>query len=331
MLPSDLVDRPPEDQSEVDRPPEDQIEELDGPVAGPPTVGELLGSYATPDDIIFEDEEQPTGELGKPLGEHGWIDVIHHDEIDSTQAFVERQHTTFNQAKLTVVTADFQTAGRGTRDRVWTAGKSKSILMTFFFRFPLYQPTHFVNRNAPNVTKVLSLAIVETLKWASGNPRDVNFNMKWPNDVVANDHKIAGVLARALLNKGRLDGVVIGTGVNLNQLQEEMDAINRPVWPATSLKAITKREEEFDIPAVRNHLIQSFAAELKLFFHEGFPAFRDRVNAHEVFLGKPVRFRVSEYEEYDGVFQGVDQDGNITLRLRNGAMKTFPSGEIIPK
>jgi len=273
--------------------------------------------------------------LAPRIESEGWFDEVHFAEIDSTQSYVEREHESFNQARLTVVSADHQTAGRGTRDRTWEARKGKTITVTFYFRFPPDQPTDFVNRNAPNVTKVLSLAVVDALRWASGSnphPRaDLRINMKWPNDVVANGQKIAGVLARAVVHKGRLDGIIIGTGVNINQTSEEMALINRPVWPATSLRAVTGSTEDFDVASVRRRLVLSFGAELQTFFAGGFPAFRSRVNDLEVLIGTEVRFRVSDTEVIDGIFDGVDEDGLIVLRLPDGSTRPLPSGEIIPK
>lgn len=263
--------------------------------------------------------------------EQDWLREMHFEELDSTQGFVEREHRGFDQAKLTVVSADFQTAGRGTRDRTWEAVRAKSVLATYFFRFPAECQTAFVNSKAPIVTKVLALATIDTLQWATGGQSGVEFGIKWPNDVMANGRKIAGVLASSVLSpEGRLDGIVIGVGVNINQTQAEMDAVHRPVWQASSLRAITGDDREFDVAAVRRRLNMNFAKNLKLFFAEGFAAFRDRVNAAEIFMGSQVRFRVSTEEEIDGTFDGVDDEGHIVIVPASGLPRSFPAGEIIP-
>lgn len=270
-----------------------------------------------------------------------WVVELHFDEVDSTQNYVEREHPSFDQSRLTAVSADFQTAGRGTRDRQWEAVRGQSVLVTFFFRFPEDCSTAFCNRNAPNVTKVVSVAAVDALRRAASErlPDDVagalKFGMKWPNDVVVNGRKIAGVLARAVLSpKGRLDAVVVGVGININQTQSELDLISRPVWPATSLRAIAGDPEAvpaFDVAAVRGAFVRGFAREMRTFFAGGFPAFRERVNELEVHMGKPIRFRVSDNEVVDGTFAGVDEEGLIQLRLPSGAVKAYPSGEIVPR
>merc|ERR1712187_1091731 len=99
----------------------------------------------------------------------------------------EREHAKFDQTKLTVVSADFQTAGRGTKDRRWHGVRAQSILSTFYFRFPSECSSPFVNQNAPNVTKVLAASAVEVLRRVAPG---LHFGVKWPNDVVVNGHKI---------------------------------------------------------------------------------------------------------------------------------------------
>jgi len=287
--------------------------------------------------------DPPVSEAVPPLGAHGdWVDCRHFDEIDSTQTFVENNHESFDQSKLTVVSADFQMAGRGTRERSWMATRGNSILMTFFFRFPSSCETSFVNRNAPNVTKVLALAAVRSLQSTvaesavdsgSGSPSEVKFGIKWPNDVMAGGGKIGGILARAVPSPqvgGRLDGIILGVGINVNTPSSDLSQIDRPVWPATSLRVATGDSQSYDVTVLRHRVITCFADNLLVFFTGGFAAVREEVNSLEVMLGMQVRFRIHEGNEVEGNFMGVDDDGLIVLQLPNGKQQSFPSGEIVP-
>lgn len=287
--------------------------------------------------------DTPVGEAVPPLGaHHNWVACRHFDEIDSTQTFVENNHESFDQSKLTVVSADFQTAGRGTRDRSWMATRGNSILMTCFFRFPSSCETSFVNRNAPNVTKVLALATVRSLQCtvaeaavgvSSESHGDIKFGIKWPNDVIAGGGKIAGILARAVPSPqegGRLDGIILGVGINVNTPSSDLLHIDRPVWPATSLRVATGDSQNFDVAVLRHRVITSFAENLLVFFTGGFAALREEVNSLEIMLGMQVHFRIHEGNEVEGRFMGVDDDGLIVLELPNGKQQSFPSGEIVP-
>lgn len=263
-------------------------------------------------------------------GSEGWVNTLHFETIDSTQSFVEREFRNFDQRQLTVVSADFQTSGRGTRDRQWQAVPKQSVLLTCFFRFPKDCSTEFVNRNAPNVTKVMALAAVEALR---PEGPDLQLGLKWPNDVMLSGCKVGGILARAEPSQTgeglRLDGIIVGIGLNINTKQPALNQIDRPVYPATSLLVATEASEDFDVAAIRQRLIGILAQELRAFFQGGFPSIRSRVNTLEVLMGQEVRFRLHATAEVQGTFQGVDDAGNICIALPEGVM-SYPSGEIIP-
>lgn len=264
------------------------------------------------------------------VGTDSWIHCMHFAEIDSTQSYVERSHESFDQDKLTVVSADYQTAGRGTRDRVWCASPAQSVLATFFFRFPADCTTEFVNQNAVNSTQVLAVSAVEILEEVAGS-KQTTFGIKWPNDIVVNGLKLGGILARAVASPGpRLDGIVLGIGININTEQEDLNMIERPVWPATSLRVACQSELPYDVAMVRSMLAARLSKNLQRFFRDGFGAFRQRVNHLEVHAGLQVRFRVSDTQVLRGVFVGLDNMGHIILRGTDGNEQSYPSGEIIP-
>ncbi|CAE7034938.1 unnamed protein product [Symbiodinium natans] len=300
----------------------------EGAVIPAPGPSPSMPAWVASADVQQEERAHldPDCTLEKLLDE--WVDHRHFEEIDSTQSFIEREHEKFNQDKLTAVSADFQTAGRGTGGRSWHATKAQSVMVSFFLRFPGEQTDDFVNSNAPNVTKVLAVAAVDTLQWATDGAQ--TFGIKWPNDVVVGGCKIGGILARAVPFRGRLDGIIVGIGLNVNTSRADLDAIARPVWPATSLWALCGRD--FDVAAIRRRLVGTFAIELRRFFITGFAGLRDRVNGLDVLLGTEVWFRVHESEgPFHCVFEGIQEDGLILLRLDSGEVKAFPSGEIVPK
>eukprot|EP00811_Abedinium_folium_P004707 NODE_14334_length_1115_cov_2.363360.p1 GENE.NODE_14334_length_1115_cov_2.363360~~NODE_14334_length_1115_cov_2.363360.p1 ORF type:complete len:297 (-),score=84.05 NODE_14334_length_1115_cov_2.363360:223-1077(-) len=258
-----------------------------------------------------------------------WIRSVHFDEIDSTQNFVEKEHLSFDQAKLTAVSAGFQTAGRGQGERRWVSARETSVLVTFYFRFPAELPKEFVNRSSPNVTKVLAVAAVETLRELTRGKK-LHFGVKWPNDIIVEGGKVGDILARAVCFGGRLEGVIIGIGLNINASAAELGEITRPVWPATSLFVATGERSEFSVVEARERLAHNFAKELRSYFVSGFPGLRERVNALEVLMGVNVRFRVHAKHIVDGTFEGVDDAGLILLRHADGSVKAYPSGEIVP-
>lgn len=107
--------------------------------------------------------------------------------------------------------SDFQSAGRGRRSRTWTAPPASSMMMSILLR--QRAPGHrLVPEAASGLTMALGLATVE----ACEQLHDVRPTLKWPNDLVYQDRKLAGVLAEAVIEGGEMTAVVIGMGLNTN-------------------------------------------------------------------------------------------------------------------
>src|SRR5205823_3197380 len=119
-----------------------------------------------------------------------------------------------------VVVADEQTAGRGRQGRPWLAPPGAAILSSTLLRPP-------PDRRLPELSLVAGVAVADAVEETLG----LSAQIKWPNDVLVNRKKVAGILAEA-----RGDAVVLGIGVNVNQRREELPPA--PRTPAASLRTI---------------------------------------------------------------------------------------------
>jgi BirA family biotin operon repressor/biotin-[acetyl-CoA-carboxylase] ligase len=124
-----------------------------------------------------------------------------------------------------VAVADEQTAGRGRLGREWVAPAGSSLLASVVLRPDV--PT----ANLPELSLVAGRAVAQALAELVGVLPDV----KWPNDVLLNGRKVAGILAEA--RDGR---VVLGFGINVSQSADELPG--RPTHPATSVLLETGRK-----------------------------------------------------------------------------------------
>eukprot|EP00392_Amoebophrya_sp_AT5.2_P019542 g20427.t1 len=131
------------------------------------------------------------------------IQFHHFSEIASTHTFVEKSFAAFDPGRLTSVSADFQTAGRGTGSRSWLAPKSgHSVLQTFYFTLP--------ERCKPQAASFLQVAALSFLrcleqkvcKGLEGGEK-LQFRLKWPNDLMLNGRKIGGILSRMVADPVR--------------------------------------------------------------------------------------------------------------------------------
>ncbi|MGB6035371.1 MAG: biotin--[acetyl-CoA-carboxylase] ligase, partial [Cryomorphaceae bacterium] len=149
------------------------------------------------------------------------------DSVDSTNNYIAKAIEAGNYRWGTAILAHFQTNGRGQRAASWQSDKGQNL--TFSFALPL---TAFDSRAYFSVSRAISLGIVETLKPLAG----IKVQIKWPNDILADQKKIAGILIENKL--GDQPAAICGIGLNVNQT--EFSKLSR----ATSLKLLS--EKDFD-------------------------------------------------------------------------------------
>lgn len=130
---------------------------------------------------------------------------IQFDEIDSTNDFLKKNYK--NLPDVTVIRTGFQTAGRGQFDRIWESDKNQNILVSILFKKYLPSLMNKINQN------IIS-AIINTLK--EYGITDATF--KYPNDIIVQNNKIAGILIETKYNNKKFEYMIIGIGININQI-----------------------------------------------------------------------------------------------------------------
>src|SRR5204863_8161954 len=132
-------------------------------------------------------------------------------------------------AEGTTVAADAQTAGRGRLGRVWFSPPGAGLYVSIVLR----PPGDLSTRSNPSafLTLASGVAIAEAVRTATGLPAEI----KWPNDVVIGRRKLGGILAEAAAQGDRLQHVIVGFGVNLQNTSFPVELADR----ATSIEAET--------------------------------------------------------------------------------------------
>lgn len=154
-----------------------------------------------------------------------WIEL---SSTDSTNTFLRNYHPAVPK-EMTLVSTEFQTAGRGQAGNSWESEQGKNLL--FSLRI---QPAGIEARRQFILSQAMSLAICRTLKEYTGD-----ITIKWPNDIYWHDRKICGFIVENFLTGQLIDTCIIGAGINVNQTTFTSDAPN-PV----SLKQIMGKETE---------------------------------------------------------------------------------------
>jgi len=239
----------------------------------------------------------------------GWR-VLHFPEIDSTNEEARRRALADDGGELAIY-ADRQTAGRGRRGRAWVSREGNLFLSCLLL--PKVGPAR-----AAELSFATAIALHDALAMVTG--QGARFQLKWPNDLLLDGAKVAGILLESATGRhGGLEFLVIGLGVNLADFPAETP------YPATSVAAtlglaITPRE-----------MLAAFLPRLShwilVWEREGFAGIRDAWVARAAGLGERITVRLTQ-ETLEGVFAGLRLDGALDLRLDNGLSRAVTAGDV---
>lgn len=231
------------------------------------------------------------------------------DTIDSTNEEARRLAQAGERGPLWI-SAGEQTAGRGRRGRQWVSPRG-NLSATL-----LLDPAKPAGECA-QLSFVAALAASDTVfALAPGH----SINVKWPNDVLAEGRKIAGILLESASSGGGAPGwLVIGIGINLAAHPPDTE------FPATSVPAlgVTPPLPE---DALR-HLAAAFAKWYEVWRADGFAPIRDAWLARAAGLGTRIRARLQN-GELVGVFEGIDMSGALLLRETQDRVRAIAAGEV---
>jgi BirA family biotin operon repressor/biotin-[acetyl-CoA-carboxylase] ligase len=205
------------------------------------------------------------------------------EETETTQAMFEP-----GDPEGAVVAADHQTAGRGRLGRTWTAPPGTAITASVLLRPPAGSPIQ-------QLSLVGGLAAAEAVEAAL----DLSAQIKWPNDVMVDRRKVAGILAEA-----REGVLVLGVGLNVNQTREELPPDAKV--EAASLRTVDGTER--DRAPVLADLLERLEHHYEAWVAGGFDAVFDGIGSRDFLHGR--RVRVNETE---GIAGGLDRAGRLVV------------------
>lgn len=234
--------------------------------------------------------------------------IIYYTEISSTNTHAIKNLSDYSDRD--VLMAEVQTQGRGRFDRKWVSDKPDNIYISFVLKPDFVCPLN-------NIPQYLSLKLCEVLENYGVNPV-----IKWPNDVLINNKKIAGILAQTSIRGNNFQGLVLGIGVNLNFEKEDMEKIDRP---ATSLNLVLGRKINRD--EFLEELLYKFFRDYDEFLASGFDFIKDDYIKRAYFLGNIVT--VNTYNsEVKGIAERIADDGSLVM-ISGGSEVTVNVGEIL--
>ena len=234
---------------------------------------------------------------------------IHH-RIESTNTWLMKQAELAAESG-TVCIAEQQTSGKGRHGRTWVSPFGRNIYLSLLWRFEL----------APYELSGVSLAAGIAVLRALRQYNCIQAGLKWPNDVLWQGKKLAGLLLEVAGENTGPAHVVIGLGLNLN-MDSQSQLIDQPWADLASIpdmKLFTRNE----MAAV---LLDNLLDVIKCYEKGGLAGFISEWNQYDLLKGKEVVVS-SANQVFQGQHMGIDATGGIKLRI-NGNSRTFFAGEV---
>lgn len=241
--------------------------------------------------------------------------AIHLTAVDSTNSYASEMLRQMRPTEGTIIYTFEQQKGRGQRGNNWYSEPNKNVAFSL-----ILHPSFLGVNEQFLLTKIASLAVADLMaELISG--ASVPVSIKWPNDIYADDKKIAGILIENSIGDHSIQSAVIGIGLNINQ-----ENFNEENFSATSLKMI--KATDFNLDDIVERLCEFLEARyLQLKSNK-------RESIDRAYLER--LYRLNEWKKYTdskGTFEGkiinVSGSGKLQVELRDSQTREFDLKEIV--
>ena len=262
--------------------------------------------YKLPQAIELLDSNLVLNAIGE---QRAWFNLQILDEVASTNTYLMQQK---GIAHATCVAAHIQSKGKGRRGRTWVSQLGASLTFSLLWRFQC----------GAAALSGLSLAVGVALIRALNSLGVNHAQLKWPNDVLVDGKKLAGILIEL---QGDLEGpsaAVIGVGANLNLPKNVLNSIDQPAIDLSNVSAKAINQSEL-LGVILKHL----ADVLSGFETHGFIDLREEWLSYHAYQNKVVRMLLPNGTDMQGIVKSVADDGILLVETALG-LQRFSAGEI---
>ena len=264
--------------------------------------------YRLAEPVEWLDRAAIAARLGTMAGAY----TLHvHDTLDSTNT-VLMAAAQAGAADGTLVCCEHQRSGKGRRGRPWHSAVGGSLTFSVLWRFDTGLQA------LGGLSLVVGLAIARAVNRHSPHPA----RLKWPNDILVDFRKLAGILVEV---QGDMHGsalAVVGVGLNYRLNAAQRGAVDQAVIDLA----------EMGVAVGRNALLADCLRELHeviaRFRRDGFVGLRDDWQALDAYAGRAVSLSLPDARKVHGVASGVDDSGAFLLRDTDAAVTAYSGGEI---
>ncbi len=259
-------------------------------------------------DFLFADEVQPLA-TSTCIGQAGYH---HHLTLGSTNKEA-RQLAEAGAPEGTLVVSEAQTEGKGRKGRDWISPSQTGVYATLILR-----PTLPIE-DTPLLTLLTAVATAEAIKDVTGTSPTI----KWPNDILLNGRKVAGILTEVSSDVDRVEFALIGLGLNINTPKNALP--KRLLYPATSLAA------ETGSPQSRQRILASWLSHFEVEYAGLTTGNRQPLLEHWKALANITGRKASIQRVHDcvsGIIKDIDADGALLLKTSDNKILRILSGDV---
>ena len=239
------------------------------------------------------------------------MNIIKLDAIDSTNSYLKKIILEKDISDYTIVTANFQTEGKGQLGYMWESEDSKNLLCSIYKKdLGIRVEDQFV------ISMLVSLSIIRTLEKLN-LPK---LYVKWPNDIMSDNKKICGILIENIVKQNSIKESVIGIGLNVNQNTFK----NLP--NATSIKKI--KGVVLNIDELLNDLVNNIKKQFSDFSQSNIDLIFRQYEDVLYRMNIPSTFKNSEGDVFTGFIKGVNNLGRLKVLLEDNLTKSYTVKDI---
>lgn len=220
---------------------------------------------------------------------------IYCDEVDSTNT-VLLTNKDFNRDG-TVLLAEYQSKGRGRKNRTWVSNAGQNLTFSILLK------GDFKEKKVNLINLGSSLSVAQSLE----NLYQFDVELKWPNDVLVNKKKIAGILLESTSKGNKINKLVIGIGINVNQPNFPGKYDIQPTSVRKEFKSIVSREK------LLSEVLNNFESILQLVKEDPNKILNDWRNRCKM-IGEKVKV-VFDDKIKVGIFDDIDENGFLILKV----------------
>lgn len=233
-------------------------------------------------------------------------------EVDSTNLYAKRNLD--NLVDKTVISADIQTCGRGRFNRVWVNLGEGNLFISIVLK-----PSNMFKEVYANITQYLSVVLCKILK-----EYGIHASIKWPNDVLIDGKKIAGILSETVMQGSNFKGLVLGIGININAKVENLSLVADKKITSLNLEL---KQKNVDKNLFAERLLELFFENYDEFLEKGFQYIsQDYINACE-FLGEKISVQVFN-DRKTGIAHSINNSGELVM-IQNDKEFILTMGDIL--